>query len=190
MFSADSLVLTFPHVCSFVLCVCVCGCVFFQGRVTDYRSHGLVETQKSRPKQILLSAQNHTKHTTPIAKIRLKGSFSTINLPWWKGPVEADADVEVAMVTTAEGRAFPEEVRDLRPPLCPTAWPPLLLFLFFSSTTAFPVSALKVSLELLPERVDDTSWKLALVKRAAPSSSRFCEEAGMVGTPLPVPLLL
>lgn len=42
--------------------------------------------------------------------------------PWWKGPVEAEADVdEVAMVTTAEGRGFPEEVRDLRPPLCPTA---------------------------------------------------------------------
>lgn len=42
--------------------------------------------------------------------------------PWWKGPVEAEADVEeVAMVTTAEGRGFPEEVRDLRPPLVPTA---------------------------------------------------------------------
>lgn len=41
--------------------------------------------------------------------------------PWWNGPVEAEADVEeVAMVTTAEGRGFPEEVRDLRPPLCPT----------------------------------------------------------------------
>lgn len=42
--------------------------------------------------------------------------------PWWKGPVEAEAGVEeVAMVTTAEGRGFPEEVRDLRPPLVPTA---------------------------------------------------------------------
>lgn len=40
--------------------------------------------------------------------------------PWWKGPVEAEADVEeVAMVTTAEGRGFPEEETDLRPPLCP-----------------------------------------------------------------------
>lgn len=101
-----------------------------------------------------------------------------------------EADVEVAMVTTAEGRAFPEEVRDLRPPLCPTAWPPPLLFLFFSSAAAFPASAVRVSLELLPESVDETSWKLALVKRAAPSSSRFCEEAGMAGTPPPGPLLL
>lgn len=105
--------------------------------------------------------------------------------------MEADADVGVAMVTPAEERAFPEEVRDLRPPLCPAAWPPPPLFLFFSSATAFPASALKVSLELLPERLDDTSWKLALVKRAAPSSSRFWEEAGMAGTPPPaLPLLL
>ncbi|TNN59495.1 hypothetical protein EYF80_030310 [Liparis tanakae] len=36
------------------------------------------------------------------------------------GPVEAEADVEeVAMVTTAEGRGFPEVARDLRPPLWP-----------------------------------------------------------------------
>lgn len=104
--------------------------------------------------------------------------------------MEADADVEVAMVTTAEGRAFPEEVRDLRPPLCPTAWPPPLLFLFFTSTTAFPASVVKASLELPTERVDDTSWKLALVKRAALSSSRFCEEPGRAGTPPLEPPLL
>lgn len=104
--------------------------------------------------------------------------------------MEADADVEVAMVTTAEGRAFPEEVRDLRPPRCPTAWPPPLLFLVFTSTTAFPASVVKASLELPTERVDDTSWKLALVKRAAPSSSRFCEEPGRAGTPPLEPPLL
>lgn len=104
--------------------------------------------------------------------------------------MEADADVEVAMVTAAEGRAFPEEVRDLRPPLCPTVWPPPLLFLFFASAPAFPPSAVKASLAPPPERVDDTSWKLALVKRAAPSSSRFCEDAGRAGTPPPEPLLL
>lgn len=66
--------------------------------------------------------------------------------------MEAEADVEeVAMVTTAEGRGFPEEVRDLRPPLGPTAWLPPLFFLFFTSDAAFPVSAAKPSLEPLPE---------------------------------------
>lgn len=66
--------------------------------------------------------------------------------------MEAEADVEeVAMVTTAEGRGFPEEVRDLRPPLCPTARLPVLFFLFFTSGTAFPESAAKPSFELLLE---------------------------------------
>lgn len=125
------------------------------------------------------------------AKINIQDSFAAINLPWWKGPVETEADVEeVAMVTTAEGRAFPEEVRDLRPPLCPTVWPPPAFFLFFTSGTDFPESTAKPSLELLPESVDDTSWKLALVKRAVPSSSRFCEEAGRELTPPPELLLL
>lgn len=125
------------------------------------------------------------------AKINIQDSFAAINLPWWKGPVETEADVEeVAMVTTAEGRAFPEEVRDLRPPLCPTVWPPPAFFLFFTSGTDFAESTAKPSLELLPESVDDTSWKLALVKRAVPSSSRFCEEAGREVTPPPELLLL
>lgn len=117
--------------------------------------------------------------------------FATINSPWWKGPVEAEADVEeVAMVTTAEGRGFPEEVRDLRPPLGPTVWPPPLFFLFFTSVAALTLSAAKASLELLPEWADDTSWKLALVKRAALSSNRFCEDACREETPPPeLPLL-
>lgn len=99
--------------------------------------------------------------------------------------MDAEADVEeVAMVTTAEGRGFPEDVRDLRPPLGPTAWPPPpLFFLPFTSdgaTATFPGSAARPSLEALPPGcVDDTSWKLALVNRAAaPSSSRFCDEVG------------
>lgn len=184
MFSADFLVLTFQHVCTLILFLRV----FLQDRVTDYGSHRLIEPQISGPHKILLLAPNHTKHMTTMAKRRFQGSVIAINSPWWNGPVEAE--VEVAMVTTAEERAFPEEVRDLRPPLCPTVWPPLLLFLFFTSTTAFPVSVVKASLELPTERVDDTSWKLALVKRAAPSSSRFCEEAGRGGTPPPEPLLL
>lgn len=98
--------------------------------------------------------------------------------------MEEEADVEeVAMVTTAEGRGFPEDVRDLRPPLGPTPWP-LLFFLPFASdaaaTVTFPGSAARPSLEALPPGcVDDTSWKLALVKRAAAlSSSRFCDEVG------------
>lgn len=184
MFSANFLILTFQHICISVLFLCM----FLQDRVTDYESHRPVEPQILGPQKILLLALNHTKHMTTMVKRRIQGSFTAINSPWWKGPVEAE--VEVAMVTTAEGRAFPEEVRDLRPPLCPTVWPPLLLFLFFTSTTAFPVSVVKASLELPTERVDDTSWKLALVKRAAPSSSRFCEEAGRGGTPPPELLLL
>lgn len=74
--------------------------------------------------------------------------------------MEADTDVEeVAMVTTAEGRGFPEEVRDLRPPLCPAACvPPLLLFfLFFGSDAALPPSVDRLSLETLPDRVEETS---------------------------------
>lgn len=150
--------------------------------ITDQLNHIYQGTEDSA-----VGPKSH-KHMTTMAKRRLQGSFTAINSPWWKGPV--GAEVEVAMVTTAEGRAFPEEVRDLRPPLCPTVWPPLLLFLFFTSTTTFPVSVVKASLELPTERVDDTSWKLALVKRAAPSSSRFCEEAGRAGTTPPEPLLL
>lgn len=94
------------------------------------------------------------------------------------------------MVTTAETRGFPEEVRDLRPPLCPTAWLAPLFFLLFTSDDAFPASAAKPSLGPPPERADDTSWKLAVVKRAVPSSSRFCEDAGREATPPPPPELL
>lgn len=74
--------------------------------------------------------------------------------------MDADTDVEeVAMVTTAEGRGFPEEVRDLRPPLCPTVCAAVLLlfFLFFGSETALPPSADRLSLELPPDRVEETS---------------------------------
>lgn len=111
--------------------------------------------------------------------------------PWWKGPVEAEADVEeVAMVTTAEARGFPEEGRDLRPPLCPTVWVAPLFFLFFASDATFPASGAKPSLGPPPERADDTSWKLAVVKRAVPSSSRFCEEAGREAAPPPPPALV
>lgn len=59
--------------------------------------------------------------------------------------MEAEADVEeVAMVTTGEGRGFPEEARDFRLPLCPTT---LLFFLFFTSAATFPASIAKLSLE-------------------------------------------
>lgn len=97
------------------------------------------------------------------------------------------------MVTTAEGRGFPEDVRDLRPARGPTPWPPPLFFLPFASdaaatAAAFPGSVARPSLEtLLPGCVDDTSWKLALVNRAvAPSSSRFCDEAGREPPELPL----
>lgn len=102
------------------------------------------------------------------------------------------------MVTTAEGRGFPEDVRDLRPPLGPTPWLAPLFFLPFASGTAtatagFPGSAARPSLAPPPPPgwVDDTSWKLALVNRAAaPSSSRFCDEAGREATAATEPPLL
>lgn len=107
--------------------------------------------------------------------------------------MEAEADVEeVAMVTTAEGRGFPEDMRDLRPPRGPTPWPPALFFFPFASdaaaAAALPGSAARPSLETpLPGCDDDTSWKLALVNRAeAPSSSRFCDEVGREPPELPL----
>lgn len=69
--------------------------------------------------------------------------------PWWNGPVEAEADVE-EVVTTAEGRGFPEEERDLRP-RCPMALLAPVFFLPFASDTTFPASVVKLSLELPPE---------------------------------------
>lgn len=75
--------------------------------------------------------------------------------------MDADTDVEeVAMVTTAEGRGFPEGVRDLRPPLCPSVCVVVLLllllfFLFFGSDMALAPSADRLSLE--PDKVEETS---------------------------------
>ncbi|KAG7262944.1 hypothetical protein CRUP_008724 [Coryphaenoides rupestris] len=116
-------------------------------------------------------------------------------------PVAAVAEVaEVTMVTGAEGSGFPEDARDLRPPLCPTTWPPpatapappMLPFLFLVSGPGFPPSA-EPSLTPPPPGAawaDGTSWKLAVVKRAVPSSRRFCEPAGgREATPPPEPLL-
>ena len=114
--------------------------------------------------------------------------------------MEAVAEVEeVAMVTTAEGSGFPEDVRDLRPPLCPTTWPParapgpvatMLLFLILGSGPIFPPSATEPSLAAPgPAWANGTSWKLAVVKRAPLSSNRFCEGAGREATPPPEALL-
>ena len=108
------------------------------------------------------------------------------------------------MVTTAEGSGFAEDVRVLRPPLCPTTWlppppqparapapaPTMLLFLILGSGPIFPLSAAGPSLAPPgPAWAKGTSWKLAVVKRAPLSSNRFCEGAGREATPPPEVLL-